>query len=386
MLRSLYSGISGLRSHQTMLDVTGNNIANVNTAGFKSSSVLFQDTLSQTVSDGSAATEDKGSTNPAQVGLGVKVADISTNFAGGAGQATGKPTDLMISGSGMFAVQSGAETLYTRAGAFDFDSTGRLISSNGDLVLGWSATDGVVNEGGALGPITLPTRAVAPASATGSASFTGNLPDNAAAGTALVRDLTVYDATGNASTVPITFTRSAAGWDVTSGATAIGSLTFANGELTSGGALTLGDIDLDLSAVKGFGSLATLAISAQDGRAAGTLESYSIAPDGTVTGTFSNGAIQPIAQVALASFANVAGLEKVGGSTFRASTSSGAAAYGAPGSEGVGALAAGYLEMSNVDLSQEFTNLIVAQRGFQANARMITSSDQVLEELTNLKR
>jgi flagellar hook protein FlgE len=150
--------------------------------------------------------------------------------------------------------------------------------------------------------------------------------------------------------------------------------------------LTLGDIDLDLSAVKGFGSLATLAISAQDGRAAGTLESYSIAPDGTVTGTFSNGAIQPIAQVALASFANVAGLEKVGGSTFRASTSSGAAAYGAPGSEGVGALAAGYLEMSNVDLSQEFTNLIVAQRGFQANARMITSSDQVLEELTNLKR
>jgi flagellar hook protein FlgE len=386
MLRSLYSGISGLRSHQTMLDVTGNNIANVNTAGFKSSSVLFQDTLSQVVSDGSAATDETGSTNPAQVGLGVQVAAISTNFAGGAGQATGKPTDLMISGNGFFAVQSGAETLYTRAGAFDFDSEGRLTTSDGDLVLGWTATDGVVNEGGELGPITLPTRAIAPAAATTSATFTGNLPDSAAAGTAIVRDLTVYDATGNASTVPVTFTRSATGWDVSSGGAALGALTFTDGELTSGGQLQLGNIDLDLSAVKGFGSLTTLAISEQDGREAGTLESYSIAPDGTVSGTFSNGAIQPIAQVALASFGNTAGLEKVGGSTFRASTSSGAATYGAPGGDGVGALASGYLEMSNVDLSQEFTNLIVAQRGFQANARMITSSDQVLEELTNLKR
>jgi flagellar hook protein FlgE len=229
MLRSLYSGISGLRSHQTMLDVTGNNIANVNTAGFKSSSVLFQDTLSQVVSDGSAATDETGSTNPAQVGLGVQVAAISTNFAGGAGQATGKPTDLMISGNGFFAVQSGAETLYTRAGAFDFDSEGRLTTSDGDLVLGWTATDGVVNEGGELGPITLPTRAIAPAAATTSATFTGNLPDSAAAGTAIVRDLTVYDATGNASTVPVTFTRSATGWDVSSGGAALGALTFTDG-------------------------------------------------------------------------------------------------------------------------------------------------------------
>ena len=144
MLRSLYSGISGLRSHQTMLDVTGNNIANVNTTGFKVSATQFQDTLSQMVQGAGGAQPDAGGTNPAQVGLGVRVAGISTNFSQGAAQSTGKASDMMISGDGFFVTRIGTETLFTRAGAFDFDSEGRLVSPDGSLVQGWTAVNGVI--------------------------------------------------------------------------------------------------------------------------------------------------------------------------------------------------------------------------------------------------
>ena len=156
MLRSMFSSISGLRSHQTMMDVTGNNIANVNTAGFKSSQTLFQDTLSQLLQGAASPTPDQGGTNPAQVGLGTRVAGISTNFGQGAAQTTGRSTDLMISGDGFFVVDNGNETLYTRAGSFSFDAGGRLVTTDGSLVQGWGATDGVVDTNGPLGPLTLP--------------------------------------------------------------------------------------------------------------------------------------------------------------------------------------------------------------------------------------
>ncbi len=281
MLRSLYSGISGLRAHQTMLDVTGNNIANVNTAGFKSSNVQFQDTLSQVARSGSAAQAAAGGTNPAQVGLGVQVAGIATNFSQGSAQATGRSSDMMISGDGFFITAKGGEQLYARAGSFDFDSQGRLVSPDGALLQGWQAVDGVVNAGAALTNIT---------------------------------------------------------------------------------------------------------VAKNNGNAAGTLESFSMGNDGTLTGTFSNGENMVIGRVALANFTNSGGLEKAGASSFRATASSGVAAIGTGGTNGLGALSSGYLEMSNVDLSQEFTNLIVAQRGFQSNARIITTSDEVLQELTQLKR
>ncbi|MCU1405991.1 MAG: flagellar hook protein [Glaciihabitans sp.] len=389
MLRSLYSGISGLRSHQTMLDVTGNNIANVNTTGFKGSAVQFQDTLSQTLTDGGAATDDTGATNPAQVGLGVKVAGTSTNFAQGAGQATGRATDLMISGDGFFAVQSGGETLYSRAGALNFDTDGRLVTADGGLVQGWSATNGVVNTGGALSTVTLSAKAINPAAATTSVTFSGNLPSDATA--PLVRDFEVYDAAGNSTTRTVTLTPSATvdgQWTITDSAgNTTGNLVFgADGTLVGDGIRNLGGISLDFSASTGAAKVNTFGITEQSGHAAGTLTSYSIGKDGTVTGAFSNGTTAAIAQIALATFANTGGLEKTGGSYYSATPSSGAATLGVPGQGGVGSLDAGYLEMSNVDLSQEFTNLIVAQRGFQANARIITTSDEVLQELTNLKR
>lgn len=387
MLRSLYAGISGLRSHQTMLDVTGNNIANVNTAGFKGSSVQFQDSLSQLIGNPGIPDDQVGGKNPAQVGLGVQVAGVQTNFAQGSAQSTGRATDLMISGDGFFAVQSGGETLYTRAGGFNFDATGKMVSADGAIVQGWTAQNGVVNTGGAPGNIVLPKDAVSAAKETTAATVTGNLPSDAAVGDELVRDITIYDAQGTASTLSLTFTKTAAGWDVTepnSGAT--GALAFNEGEQTGGLVLDAGGVDVDLSGVTGYAGLSTVAVTGQDGAAAGTLQSYAITDDGSIVGTFSNGKTETLAKIAMATFANPEGLEKAGGSAYRATVNSGAVRVGEAGQAGFGGLVTGALEMSNVDLSQEFTNLIVAQRGFQANARIITTSDEVLTELTNLKR
>jgi flagellar hook protein FlgE len=322
----------------------------------------------------------------------VLVAGISTNFAQGSTQATGKASDLMISGDGFFVTRQGNQTSYTRAGAFDFDAEGRLTSPDGSLVQGWSAVDGVVADGGLVSDIQLPLNAISPGVATTKATMGGNLPSDAAAGTVLVRDIEVFDATGDARSLSLTFTKTAAGWDVggvdsaAPGTTVTASLTFANGAQTSTGLMTVNGVALDLSKVSGFASLTSVATTDKDGRAAGKLESYTLSKDGTLIGSFSNGASQALARVVLATFTNPSGLEKAGSSSYRATFNSGDVQIGAPGADGFGSLTSGALEMSNVDLSQEFTNLIVAQRGFQANARIITTSDEVLQELTNLKR
>ncbi|BBE21619.1 flagellar hook protein FlgE [Arthrobacter sp. MN05-02] len=390
MLRSLYSGISGLRSHQTMLDVTGNNIANVNTTGFKASATQFQDTLSQMTQEGGAPQEALGGTNPAQVGLGVQVAGIVTNFSQGSAQATGRATDMMISGDGFFITRLGGETLYTRAGAFTPDAEGRLVTPDGSLVQGWPAVDGVVQQGAVVGDLRMPKGAVSPAQATTTARVTGNLPSDAAVGTQITQEVEVYGADGAARDLTLTFTRSAAGWNVAgqdgNGATGAGQLVLPNGQASAGSSVAVGGIAVDLSAVTGFAELRTVSISERNGRTAGTLDSFTVGADGTLIGAFSNGSRQPLGRVALAGFVNPAGLEKAGGSSYRATANSGAAEIGTAGSNGLGSLDGGTLEMSNVDLSQEFTNLIVAQRGFQANARIITTSDEVLQELANLKR
>ena len=395
MLRSLYSGISGLRSHQAMLDVTGNNIANVNTTGFKASAAQFQDTLSQLTSGAGAPQGEVGGTNPAQIGLGVQVAGISTNFSQGSSQATGKSTDLLISGDGLFITKMGGETLYTRAGSFDFDSAGRLVTPDGSIVQGWGANNGVVADGGPTSNITLPVGAIIGATPTTTAAFGGNLPSDAEDGTVLTRDFEVFDGLGESSTVTLTFTRdlttTADGWTVadkakTTSTTLTSGTGTATGTFTGAGTLTVGGIIIDLSELKGFSGLTSVSGSADDGNAAGTLNSYTLSADGTLVGLFSNGEQLAIGRIALANFVNPGGLEKAGGSAYRATFNSGDPTIGTAGTVGLGSLSSGALEMSNVDLSQEFTNLIVAQRGFQANARIITTSDEVLQELTNLKR
>ncbi|MGB7979768.1 MAG: flagellar hook-basal body complex protein [Candidatus Nanopelagicales bacterium] len=284
MLRSLFSGISGLRAHQAMLDVSGNNIANANTTGFKSSSTLFQDTLSQTLRGPASASTYNGGTNPVQMGLGVQVAATSTDFTQGSSQVTGRPTDMMIQGDGLFVVQKGSEQLYTRAGAFTFDEAGDLVTPSGGRVQGY-LVDAAGNPAGGLTTISLD-------------------PANAAPG------------------VP-------------------------------GGV---------------------------------SMVSYDIGTDGILRGIFSDGQQRNLGQLAIADFTNPMGLERVGETAFRATANSGTPDLGVPGEGSRGSLMGGALEMSNVDLSAEFTNLILAQRGFQANARVITTADSVLETLVNIKR
>jgi len=392
MLRSLYSGISGLRAHQTMLDVTGNNIANVNTAGFKASSTQFQDTLSQMTQGASAPQGETGGSNPAQIGLGVRVAGVSTNFAQGSSQSTGRATDMMISGDGFFVTSKGGQQLFTRAGAFSPDAAGQLVSPDGGILQGWSAVSGVVNTGGPVSSLSLNPNTLVPAKATSQVTLDGNLPSDAAVTppTTLQRVVKVYDAAGAERNITVDFTKTATGWGVAAsdgGASSNITLTQgAGGTLTPSGPLTVNGVNVDLSSASGFAGLTSLAISGQDGSAAGKLESYTIGNDGSVIGSFSNGVKQVLAKIALANFTNPSGLEKAGGSSYVATANSGGVQLGGAGDAGIGSLAAGSLEMSNVDLSQEFTNLIVAQRGFQANARIITTSDEVLQELTQLKR
>lgn len=388
MLRSLYSGISGLRAHQTMLDVTGNNIANVNTAGFKASSTQFQDTLSQMTQGASAPQGESGGSNPAQIGLGVRVAGVSTNFAQGSSQSTGRATDMMISGDGFFVTSKGGQQLFTRAGAFSPDAAGQLVSPDGGILQGWSAVSGVVNTGGPVSGITLNSNTLVPAKATSSVTLDGNLPTE---GGRLERVVKVYDSVGAESSLTLTFTKVGPDWQVSpdGGTTVSGTLTFNNGALTSPTApatVNVNGIDVNVSQISSFAGMTSLAVSGQDGSAAGKLESYTIGNDGSVIGSFSNGVKQVLAKIALANFTNPSGLEKAGGSSYVATANSGGVQLGGAGDAGIGSLAAGSLEMSNVDLSQEFTNLIVAQRGFQANARIITTSDEVLQELGNLKR
>lgn len=292
MLRSLFAGISGLRANQTMLDVTGNNIANANTIGFKGSTVVFQDTLSQLLTGAAGANGGRGGTNAIQVGLGVQVASTGTSFNQGSAQTTGRVTDLMIQGDGMFVVKRGTEELYTRAGSFTFDEAGALVTPTGSYVQGYQLNaDGTPNVTLGLQNITLdPANAVPPVPAT------------------------------TPPAAPI--------------------------ELTS----------------------------------------YNIGSDGRIRGIFSDGEQRELGVVAIADFTNPMGLEKVGETAFRASANSGDALVGVAGEGRRGTLLGGALEMSNVDLAAEFTNLILAQRGFQASSRVITTSDQVLEELVNIKR
>jgi flagellar hook protein FlgE len=390
MLRSLFAGISGLRAHQQMMDVTANNIANINTTGFKTSQATFQDTLSQLVTAAGAPTANLGGTNPAQVGLGVRLAAITGNFSQGAAQTTGRSTDLMIQGDGFFEVRNGAQQLYTRAGAFTFDTNGYLVTSGGGLVQGWKATAGVVTTTSAPTDVQLPIGTVLPPTATTTATVGGNLPSSASTTTPYTTSITAYDAVGNPVTLTTSFAYSVAtGWQVTATdgtSTTTTAVTFTSGATPSPSSVVVGAITVDISGVTNYAGASTIATLNQNGSAMGSLQSFNISQDGTLVGVFSNGLKQTLAQISLATFNNPPGLEKVGDSMYRTTVNSGAPQLGTAGSGGRGVLQGGALEMSNVDLAQEFTNLVIAQRGFQANSKVITTSDELLQDLVNLKR
>ncbi|GIO21973.1 flagellar basal body rod protein FlgG [Oceanobacillus sp. J11TS1] len=264
MLRSMYAGISGMKNSQTKLDVIGNNIANVNTTGYKKANINFQDMLSQTTTAAQGAGNGRGGINASQIGLGSQEGAISNTHTQGFRQTTNNPLDFAIQGDGMFVVQGDNTNYYTRAGNFFLDNTGAIVNADGYYL---QAVGG--------GNIVIPEDA----------------------------------------------------------------------------------------------------------------ESFSVQPNGTVTYIDANGNPEEAGQIALAKFSNPGGLEKVGGSLYAETGNSGVPNIGEPGGEnGSGEIISGALEMSNVDLSEEFTEMITAQRSFQANTRIITTSDEILQELVNLKR
>jgi flagellar hook protein FlgE len=401
VLRSLFSGITGLRAHQTLMDVVSNNIANVNTTGFKGSSVVFEDTLSQTLRNAAAPTTAIGGINPAQIGLGVQLGAVTTSFGQGSAQNTGKSTDLMVQGDGFFVLRTGAERTFTRAGAFTFDTTGRLVSPEGSVVQGWIGTNGVVNTDNPVTDIVVPAGTLVPPTV----STTVNLGGNISAGTTTPMTLgaTVYDGTGVAHSLSIVLTTTGSAppsYTIDISEPADPAVTpvsetvnfMADGTYdpaTVAPTISLADgtvITIDPAGLTQFGGEKSLTVTSTDGSAAGSLQQFQIGADGSVLGIFSNGEKLVMARLALANFNNPPGLEKIGNTSFRSTPNSGLAQIGIPGSGGRGSLLGGTLEMSNVDLAQEFTNLIIAQRGFQANSRVITTSDEMLQNLVDIKR
>lgn len=498
MMRSMFAGVSGLKTHQTRMDVIGNNIANVNTVGYKASRVTFKDLLYQQLSGATAPTEARGGTNPQQVGLGVALGSIDVRHTQGNTQATGYITDLAIEGDGFFILALGNQRIYTRAGAFGLDNgtDGNLVSLiNGARVLGYKAdVDGNIDLNAPIQPLHISTTETIRPRATTRVIFGGNLDNRYTSDQTVHRSVQVYDSRGREHTINVHLERvdglndwrwwvdwvlesntfSGEGtlvevnknyvvevvqtdsapdtyklvdddgeviatstdgriWELKAAdssdtgrflefETALEEneklrVTGSGGELkltgtrqiSSGGTISfytdgtfsgatdttisfhpeLADpleIELDFSQFTHFADTFTGKFLNQDGYTNGTLESFSIDQNGRIVGSFSNGLTRNLGQVALARFANAAGLERAGSTMFMESANSGQPQVGAAGTPGFGSISPSSLEMSNVDLSEEFTELIITQRGFQANSRVITSSDEMLQELVNLKR
>jgi flagellar hook protein FlgE len=414
MIRSMSTALSGLRNHQVMIDVVGNDIANVSTVGFKGSVAVFSDVLSQTLNGVQAPGGAAAGTNPAQIGLGSRLVGTQQSFTQGAIQRTERNSDVAIQGDGFFVVGNGDEEYYTRAGSMNLDANGRLATIDGTLVKGWQAgANGVIDTNAAIGTLEIRVGDLLPPDQTTEVGIGGNLSANAAIGTRSDMSTLTYDEQGRAVTLNLSFEKTAANeWTVTAtangAALAPGSLTDnvltfgANGELTvpadrniNIAASTIPGMPLPISLTLGtatgparltqFAGDSTAGINQQNGSPAGSLQSFDIAPDGVILGSYSNGRARAIGQLAMAVFANPGGLERVAGA-WRATPNSGLVQIGTANTGGRGTMLAGSLEMSNVDLAEEFTRLIVAQRGFQGNARVITASDEVLQEVVNLKR
>ncbi len=584
MLGSLYSSISGMKAHQTKLDVVGNNIANVNTTGYKKTSVNFEETMTQTIKGARGPIDGQGGINPATIGLGTKVSSINTSFESGAQQTTGRKTDLRIDGNGFFVVADGNNKMYTRSGNFNLDGNGNLVMPNGMKVQGWQAT---IREDGSqgiaadaeVGELAVKIGATLPGKATDAVNFAGNLNQNAGisnialqvkdptgqkvdvtikfnydvannkwqwraegqgvtgkgafelddkgnikktftaettpiqnangiliqspiAGkitfaeladmsnrkTAQVSDnlvttsAEVYDTLGNTHTTSVKYKKLADNvweWEagVSNGAKVnngkgfltfdargqmngnylyadpndaatlpdgIGTIFYESGAKNPDGTVNNGDpasnyimdangviryrgpaapglepgqimnkqfdfkvsfdpadngsapppgkgaapveLSLNFSGVSQFAANSTVSLDSQNGYGMGELETFNIADTGDIMGFYSNGYQQIIGRIALAKFTNQEGLQNAGGSLFKQTSNSGEAVVLRAGQAGLGKVAAGALEMSNVDLSQEFTDMIIAQRGFQANSKTISTADTILQELINLKR
>ncbi|MGH7620055.1 MAG: flagellar hook protein FlgE [Gemmatimonadaceae bacterium] len=439
MLRSLDSAVSGLRNQQTKMDVIGNNVSNVNTVAFKAGRVTFKEGFAQLMSSASRPVDGIAGQNPEQIGLGSQIGTIDTMFTQGNLETTGRDTDLAIQGNSFFVVKKDNQNFYTRAGNFQVDANGTLVADNGYAVQGRLATNGKLTD--SVTDIKIPLLTTSPANATTTVSVSGNVDASAGVfdqGSATTLDaldpaqralpqnansykdlsITVYDSLGAKQDLKMVMWKTGtntwdwkfdpSGMDISSaGITEVAGthpITFAaDGSVDTTATAAMpeisfspnsgaNDVDIKIDLGTGLNGLSQFAGSStavmrdQDGYTNGTLQGFNIDATGTIVGGFTNGITQTLGQIQLADFNNPEGLQRVGDNDYETTSNSGTAVLGYAGESSVSTIASGALEMSNVDLAQEFTDMIIAQRGFQANSRVITTTDQLMQDLVNLKQ
>jgi flagellar hook protein FlgE len=419
---AFYSGLSGLATNANALNVVGNNLSNINTVGFKGSSTTFSDIFSTTL--GGVSTQGNG--NPIQFGLGTQVNGVAQNFAQSSFQSTGNALDMAIQGNGFFTLQTpSGQQVYSRAGNFTTNSTGGLVATDGSSVLGWvrDPTTGVVNTSAALAPIQINAGTTASAFATKNITTGMNLNASAATGATSIftTPIQVYDSQGNTQSLVATYTKTAANtWSyaitgpagATMGGAATGTIDFSasgallniNGvaattlaanpvlNITWGNGAAASTINVDMVNIDGsanvsqFSAASATSSSSQDGYGAGSLTSMTVDQNGIISGTFTNGQVIQLAQVALSSFNNVNGLVQAGNNHWAQSLASGSPTIGVANQGGRGGILGSNLELSNVDVATEFTKLILSQRGYEANSKIVTTTDQMMQVTLNLKQ
>lgn len=394
--------LSGLIASQDQLQSVSNNLANLDTVGYKDQTVSFSDLFAQ-------SSLVNASNNPIQTGLGVLPSETSSDFTDGGTSATGIATNMALTGNGFFVTQSPSGAIsYTRAGDFTTNSAGYLTTANGDLVMGYVSANGTNATSGTLQPLQVGLGSVTPAIATTQFQLSANLSATSAVGATYSTPVPVYDSLGNQHDLTVNYTKTAANtWsytvDVPTADTGAASTTVASGTLTfdTSGNLTAptGSVAVsiptftdgaapmnmtwNLTNTDGSSSITQTALPnsvtspTQNGQASGTLSSISVLSDGTIEGLYSNQQSSSIGQVAVATFANEQGLLGIGGNDYQATVGSGVAAVGVAGTGGRGVITGGSVEASNVDVAAEFSKMIVAQQAYQANAKSITTFQQI---------
>ena len=395
--------LTGLEANSVALNTIGNDLANLNTTGYKNENANFADLYYENIGT-------TGANSPVQVGFGTRVSSISTDFSQGNISTTTSATDMAINGTGFFVVQSGQQQLLTRTGNFNLDSTGKLVTSNGQTVMGYPADGANANTNSSLVGLTVPVGSTETPRATSNFSITGGLDSSAAVGTAFSRSQAMYDSQGEEHDVSMTFTKTGSNqWSynfalasgantTTSGNT--GTLTFNNdgtlatptsnvSGITFGG-MADGSADMSLTwqlrdsggtgLLTQSASTSSVNASTQDGYASGNYTGFSVDSNGVLSAEYSNNQTKVLGQIALATVANPSGLSRNGENTYVASASSGVITIGAANSGGRGQIVGSALEGSNVDISTEFADLIVAQRSFEANSKTVTAFDTITQD------
>ena len=396
--------LTGLQADSVALNTIGNNLANLNTTAFKKQTTTFEDLFYQNVGT-------SGSGDTLQIGVGTRVSGTASDFGQGSLTTTNSATDMALSGAGFFVVEKGKTQALTRAGNFELDQRGNLITTSGESVMGYSAVDGVINANGGVVPLTLPVAQTEPALQTANVTLQTSLDSNAAVGKQLVSPVVVYDSLGESHSATVTYTKtSVTSWDYSitlPGADATGTpvnntgtLNFdSTGKLVSPAANVAGvtfpgmtdgssDLAFSFNLYDGNGAPTVLQTSGtsnttstlQDGYSAGAYQGFSVDGAGVISATFSNGHSTQVGQVAVATVANTAGLVRSGANDYMVSDASGSMSVGGANVGGRGTIEGEALEQSNVDISAEFSDLIVAQRAFEANSKTVTTFDSVTQE------